>query len=322
MKGKKWFQAMLVGWTAIGCLFATCACTVRFPSEIFAKEVIGQGEVITRAYEGYEGTLLRVKDIHVKQGNVTSQVNVDVCAGGTKKVEITMQESLFENLSVDTAGDRLSIKGKSSEVYVTEAICIRISGYRFDEIEFATAVGTVEGQALAADGVLSLSGASAIRMDGVEGEKLRFDISGASLLESSNVICRELSVGVSGASKCSMDMLQADTLTASLSGASKLVAEQTEVNGADVTVSSASGVQLKGACQELSLVLSGASAYEGMECSVKNATVEINGASTALVYADETLKASLSGASRLVYDGACQVTSEQVSGGSTIERRN
>ncbi|MGN1234347.1 MAG: GIN domain-containing protein [Christensenellaceae bacterium] len=322
MKSKKWFQAMLVGWTAIGCLFAACACTVRFPSEIFAKEVIGQGEVITRAYEGYEGTLLRIKDIHVKQGNVTSQVNVDVCAGGAKKVEITMQESLFEYLSVDTAGDRLSVKGNSSEVYVTEAIGIRISGYRFDEIDLATAVGTVEGQALAADGTLSLSGASAIRMDGVEGEKLRFDLSGASLLECSDVVCRELSIGISGASKCSVDMLRTDALTASLSGASKLVIEQAEMNETDVNASAASGVLLQGTCQELRLVLSGASSFEGMECSVKNATVELSGASTAWVYADETLGASLSGASRLVYGGACQVTSEKVSGGSTIERRN
>jgi len=120
------------------------------------------------------------------------------------------------------------------------------------------------------------------------------DLSGASDVTASGFSSPEFFVKLSGASKAylSIDALKLD---AQLSGASKL--------------------ELKGLADEVILKESGASKTTAEELIVKNATVELSGASKAYFGDLENLKVKASGASKVYYSSAVNIE-EDLSGSS------
>lgn len=126
-------------------------------------------------------------------------------------------------------------------------------------------------------------------------------------------------VEVSGAAKVK---LTGDTDAASLdlsaSGAGQLTGD---INAQHVRLelSGASHATLSGTVGALALEANGASDLQGQDLRVSELTVELSGASSALVTVSGSISAEVSGASALRYLGSPTFTKKDVSGGSSIE---
>jgi hypothetical protein len=105
-----------------------------------------------------------------------------------------------------------------------------------------------------------------------------------------------------------------------LSGASYL---ESEISARDVRieVSGASRVRLQGNAEDLRLDASGASNLDLEEFPVKDADIELSGASEAEVVLSGTLDIKASGASRLYFGGSPTMGRIDLSGASSIKRR-
>jgi hypothetical protein len=127
------------------------------------------------------------------------------------------------------------------------------------------------------------------------------------------------SVNFSGASVSKIRGFDSDeSLDFYLSGASvsQLDSEFREIN---LTVSGASNVVLFGSGDELSAEISGASSLKGFDYPVRQATLEVSGASEGRVTVTGELKVTASGASSVLYRGDATATIN-VSGASTVQK--
>ena len=84
--------------------------------------------------------------------------------------------------------------------------------------------------------------------------------------------------------------------------------------------SGASEIDLKGSAGECSMDLSGASELNAFEFVVKNYEIDISGAGDANIHATEMLKASVSGAASIRYEGNPRVDSHTSGAGSVKPR--
>lgn len=111
------------------------------------------------------------------------------------------------------------------------------------------------------------------------------------------------------------------SFTAAISGASYPQGDL-HVRRADVRVSGASGVDLKGSGVSLDLHGSGASTIDMEDFLVDTAEVELSGASTSRLNVKDSIgPVSLSGASRLIYSGDPAFRDFKTSGSSSISAR-
>jgi hypothetical protein len=115
-----------------------------------------------------------------------------------------------------------------------------------------------------------------------------------------SLICGDLRIRMTGASEL-RGPIEAKNISASLSGASKM--------------------DLTGHCATLDLVLSGASDMRGYNFACDDLEANFSGASSGKLTVKNTLKATLSGASSLYYDGNPDVLRRNLSGASTLQRR-
>ena len=122
--------------------------------------------------------------------------------------------------------------------------------------------------------------------------------SGASRIEfASPIASNELSVEISGASRLTGNV-ETGQLRLSLSGASR--------------------AELDGTSDSCFVNASGASRVQLDELVSKTMTVDVSGASSAIVYANRTLAASASGASKVGYSGDPTIKKSETSGASSI----
>lgn len=103
---------------------------------------------------------------------------------------------------------------------------------------------------------------------------------------------------VSGASIVSVADLKSSSLTVDSSGASK--------------------IKVTGQTDELTVDMSGASKLEAFDLKARNANVDASGACQMSVFVSEDLKADLSGASKLNYEGTPKNVKKKTSGASSI----
>lgn len=111
----------------------------------------------------------------------------------------------------------------------------------------------------------------------------------------------DCNITVSGASKLTIIDINADKLTLDISGAAK--------------------VHATGQVIKLNCDASGASKLDAFDLFVRDADLELSGASDALVKVQKTLNVDASGASKVIYKGSPNV-SKDVSGASKVVREN
>jgi hypothetical protein len=103
------------------------------------------------------------------------------------------------------------------------------------------------------------------------------------------------------------------------SGAAQVELARVDARHLRVRLSGASRVTAAGECEDLDLLLSGASTADAAALPCRRVTAELSGASYGLVRASESLLVSASGASLFEYYGDPQVVSS-TSGGSVVRR--
>lgn len=126
---------------------------------------------------------------------------------------------------------------------------------------------------------------------------------------------------ISGASSVKLNnTLKDDQFSLSSSGAANF-GGKVDVENAEIELDGASSVNLSGSAASANLTLSGASQLEDYDFEIKNATVDLSGASAAQITSLNSLKGEVSGASSLEYKGSPKVKSVSVSGAASLDRR-
>jgi hypothetical protein len=123
----------------------------------------------------------------------------------------------------------------------------------------------------------------------------------------------------SGAVSIDLGSLAGSTLELQLSGASDL-SGAVDFDNVTGVLSGASNISLSGRVATLDVDASGASDLALLDLEVDGLIVSLSGASSAEVSVNDSIRASLSGASSLRYRGDPDVTTIDVSGASSIGR--
>lgn len=130
---------------------------------------------------------------------------------------------------------------------------------------------------------------------------------------------KDFSLKVSGASRLDMDM-ETGKFTADISGASSANGVL-KARDSKFDVSGACRIKLNGSADNTTLGLSGASTADMPGFAVKNADVDVSGASHASLMVDGRLNVDVSGGSVLEYSGEPGLGRVEVSGGSNLRRK-
>jgi len=128
-----------------------------------------------------------------------------------------------------------------------------------------------------------------------------------------------LSLNLSGASNLNID-IEADRTKVEISGASRLQGNM-KLGDAEFTLSGASRMELKGSARDVDLNAWGASRLELAGYALRDAKVDLKGASQATVSVSRKLDLDISGSSRLSYSGSPTMSSVKVSGASTLTHK-
>jgi hypothetical protein len=161
----------------------------------------------------------------------------------------------------------------------------------------------------------------------LEGRTLRIGfkaecwVSGATTMEAEIAMPALVGLNLSGASQGVISGFKSERpLELEVSGASAI---RGDIESGDVTagISGASSLQLDGRGSDLKLNVSGASRADLAGFRVRDADVEVSGASSARVAPSGRLDVEASGASRVYYLGNPTMGRVEVSGGSVVESK-
>ena len=206
---------------------------------------------------------------------------VEISAGASYSVTITVDDNLFQHLDVSQTGETLHIGLKGN------------TGCRNCTLRAAVTMPQIVA--------VELSGASSGTIGGFStSDSLDVDLSGASSLDMTDMDVGVADLHLSGASNIS-GSIDTDDVAFDLSGASSL---ELEGSGGDASIS-ASGASHGG--------------LEGFQ--VEDADVQFSGASTGTVNASGTLDVDLSGASVLYYVNSPTLGSVNISGASSLQQK-
>lgn len=140
-------------------------------------------------------------------------------------------------------------------------------------------------------------------------------------LRATVVMPRLQAVRLSGGARANVGVFSiSGTFAVYASGASTF---KGDINATRVTAeaSGASSIGLVGHTEELAVNASGASRADLSGLRTTGATADLSGAATVMVTAEQRLDYSLSGGSRLEYQGQPAIGKAETSGGSTVVRR-
>jgi hypothetical protein len=127
-------------------------------------------------------------------------------------------------------------------------------------------------------------------------------------------------VKASGASRFeTTENINGDKFTLRLSGASQADLSG-QFNSVVADLSGASVVNLSGNTNSQFVALSGASKYHAQSLESQTAEVDFSGASKGTISVQKSMKVNLSGASSLNYSGNPSITSQSISGGSSLNK--
>jgi hypothetical protein len=208
--------------------------------------------------------------------------DVDITRADTFSVKVTIDDNLAEFLEVVREGDTLVLRLEPGYQYTSINLKAEIAMPRLRQV--------------------SLSGAS------------RADIAGFAADD-------DLRLELSGASQAELAGLSTGALNFQISGASRVTGEVLAEGNASFNVSGASRLTLNGRVGDIEAEASGASTLELLDFPARDINVEVSGASTVRVNLDGRLSGSLSGVSRVFYDGAPVQININTSGGSSVNRQ-
>lgn len=129
----------------------------------------------------------------------------------------------------------------------------------------------------------------------------------------------KLGLNLSGASTLNIN-IEADKTKVEISGASRLHGNM-KLGDTDFTLSGASRMELKGSARDADLNAWGASRLELGDFALRDTSVDLKGASQAVVNVSGKLDLDISGSSRLIYSGSPTMGSVKVSGASTLAHK-
>ena len=215
-----------------------------------------------------------------------SAFEVEITRSDSFSVVISAEESLFDYVEVTKTGNELKIYLNPRHIFT----------------DFTIGAKTLKAEiTMPAIDELRLSGASRGTITGFRSTSdFDADVSGASKLEIVDCQVGNADIEVSGASKISGNVTAADI---------------------EFEVSGASTAELSGTADDMALDVSGASKANMADFLVRDADVEVSGASEATVNVKGKLDIELSGASRLYFYGNPNIGRQDVSGASTIKHK-
>jgi hypothetical protein len=212
--------------------------------------------------------------------------------GGAFEVEITRSDSFKVSI---TADDFPHVRVEKRD----DTLVIRRQGIEWFAPFHGRPKATVTLPALIE---LEVSGASRGKFENFQSDdNLTVDLSGASHVEALNISAGTIEVKATGAS--------------SLTGGIKAAKD------AKFEATGASRIELTGTGANIVMKVSGASRAELGEFPVQNASLEISGASKAIINLNGKLDADVSGASKLLWSGSPIMGDIQTSGASTLRRK-
>jgi hypothetical protein len=126
---------------------------------------------------------------------------------------------------------------------------------------------------------------------------------------------------LSGACKANIARFpQSTKFDLEVSGASQVTGELA-AKVVEMELSGASQVTLMGNCEKLDVEVSGASSLKGKDFQAKMVKIDASGASSAMVFVQQSLQANASGASSIKYSGNAKDVKTSTSGASSIKRQ-
>ena len=208
--------------------------------------------------------------------------NVEVIQGAAYSVNVTVDDNLQSYLEVTKDGDTLKVGMRKSYSYNSTHLKAVVTMPRLVVFDLSgVSKGSVSGFNLTDDFILNVSEASQANFTGMVVNKLTLDISGASRANGS--------VNASG--------------------------------NASLQASGASTITLSGKAVDADIESSGASTVNLTDFLVRDARVNVSGASNATVSATGTLSGDVSGASHLYYTGTPTLGSIHTSGASSVNKK-
>jgi hypothetical protein len=232
--------------------------------------------------------------------SVGSSLFVQLRETENEQFSIDCDDNLWKYLVVEKKGDKINVYLENVNIRGQHHIMVYVNYKNLSE--------------------LNLSGAARGDLDMItKFNNVNIKLSGASKLEG-NAKASTLDIDISGASKLSSTNLIADKAKIELSGASKCEARLNS-NTADIELSGASNFEAKGNCSSIILDCSGASQTNCYNLLCENLNAKASGASTCKHAVSRTLSARLSGASSLYYDGIPEITSQNITGTSSLRKR-
>jgi hypothetical protein len=218
--------------------------------------------------------------------NVRFAMDVEIVKSDTFNVSVSGGDSSIDDINVYLEGDRLII------------------GYKFNLISFFTAPFS------RTHAVISMPVLRELQVTGAARAVIRgFD---------SN---QDFALYVTGASHVEIRDLSAANMTWELSGASHIDGQIKLTGNADIRVSGASKIFIKGSAQDIMVDASGASHIDLKEFAGRNGTIRMNGASRSWINLNGKLDIDLNGASNLEYEGQITMGAVRVNGASNLRRR-
>lgn len=208
--------------------------------------------------------------------------NVTVTHGAAYSVKVTMDDNLETYLDISQDGGTLKLGMDNGYIYHNTHLKAVVSTPRLTRLTLSGASnGNASGFSSADDFILHVSGASQATFNNMTVNKLSMEISGASRASGS--------VNAGG--------------------------------NAVLQASGASSIELSGKAVDADIESSGASTVNLSDFLVRDARVNVSGASNATVHASGTLSGDVSGASRLYYVGSPALGKIDTSGASSVSRK-
>lgn len=302
----------------------------------------GEGELVEKQIDTVDFTALSVKRMRYSSTGRPGFV-VNIHKGDEKKVTLTTQENISENINFTVKGDYLEIESALGKKFRTDNITIDVTGYSLKEVGMVNAATcNIDDEVLTGDVVLKTSGACKYVLNNINANSLDISASGASKVVANSVTvtgstklsfsgasdvdiqtleCNELNYQISGASLVDIDSIKVngDTAKLNFTGASNFKTNKIEANDLKCEFTGASkGVIKEIAANNIKLNSSGASSTKFETGTIAYLDTQVSGAGELTALAEvESLKAEISGASKITARVNKEIRAN-ISGASTL----
>jgi len=251
-------------------------------------------------------------------GEITSidagyNYEIHVTEGRSDKVKVVFDSEVENLLEV-----RYSSNGKRLTLYAKNDITQRIKNGRTVPVQVYVEMRTINSLNLSGSAKVSFtgtfktdnlkidaSGASGINGLETDGISMDADCSGAADVYVTGTFMERVDLDISGASKMIYDG-NSEALDADVSGASKFKCTG-KFNECEIKCNGASSATLSGKATTAEYECTGASSIDAQDFIVRNASVELSGASKAKVNATGELRHDISRTSKMTWYGNAKI---------------